>query len=79
MLHTMDGLDVASDLVDELRKLLQVHCGPVLGVLHILNALQQHTLELSLTLLWQMLPDHYSSLSAELDCTCAISVNSIAV
>ncbi len=42
MLRTMDGLDVASDLINELRELLQVHCGTVLGVLHILDALQQH-------------------------------------
>lgn len=44
--HTMDGLDVGSDLVDELRQLLQVHGGAIPGVLHILNALQhQHSNE----------------------------------
>ena len=43
-LHTMDGLNVASDLINELRELLQMHRGTVLCILHILNALQQQML-----------------------------------
>lgn len=39
-LRTMNGLNVASDLINELRELLQMHRGTILGILHILNALQ---------------------------------------
>ena len=49
-MHTMDGLDVAPDLINELGELLQVHCGTILCVLHILNALHQRILQLSLNL-----------------------------
>ena len=38
--RTVDGLNVGSDLVNELRQLLKVHGGPIPGVLHILDALQ---------------------------------------
>ena len=38
----MDGVDIASDLINELRQLLQVHRGAILCVLYILNALQHN-------------------------------------
>lgn len=39
----MDGVNVASDLINKLRQLLQVHCGAILCVLYILNALRQNS------------------------------------
>ena len=57
----MDSLNVASDLIDELRQLLEMHCGPILCVLHILNSLQQVT-NLSQTHQEGVLPSRQHSL-----------------